>query len=145
MLYHDTYFDTPSGDPARSGREFRLRTVADSSGGQRHVLTFKDPVVDEASGSKPEFETLVADRNSMGDIIARLGYETALSFTKRCENFEFTASGRRMVATIARVSEIDGTFLELGNPSRRLGPNPRLHRPEDGTRRTRCHPRRVHY
>ncbi|WP_036502452.1 class IV adenylate cyclase [Nocardia aobensis] len=113
VLYQDTYYDTPSGDLDRGGREFRLRTVEDSSGGQRHVLTFKDPAIDEATGSKPEFETLVADPDAMDDIIARLGYQPALCFTKRCENFEFTASGRRMLATIASVPEIDGTFLEL--------------------------------
>ena len=113
VLYQDTYYDTPSGDLDRAGREFRLRTVEDSSGEQRHVLTFKDPAVDEATRSKPEFETLVADHDAMGDIVTRLGYRPALSFTKRCENFEFTASGRRMLATIASVPEIDGTFLEL--------------------------------
>ncbi|MFI7188141.1 class IV adenylate cyclase [Nocardia nova] len=113
VSYRDTYYDTPSGDLNHAGREFRLRTVEDSSGGRRHVLTFKDPAVDEATGSKPEFETFVADRDAMAEIITRLGYHPSLSFTKRCENFEFTASGRRMLATIASVPEIDGTFLEL--------------------------------
>ncbi|MGQ4616908.1 CYTH domain-containing protein [Nocardia sp. R7R-8] len=113
VSYQDTYYDTPSGDLDRAGREFRLRTVEDTSGSRRHVLTFKDPAVDEATGSKPEFETLVADRDAMRDIITRLGYRPALAFTKRCENFEFTAVGRHMLATIAEVPEIDGTFLEL--------------------------------
>ncbi len=113
VSYQDTYYDTPSSDLDRTGHEFRLRTVEDSPGDRQHVLTFKDPAVDEATGSKPEFETLVADRDAMGDIITRLGYQPALSFTKRCENFEFTASGRHMLATIANVPEIDGTFLEL--------------------------------
>lgn len=113
VSYQDTYYDNPSGDLDRTGREFRLRTVEEPSGSCRHVLTFKDPAVDEATGSKPEFETLVADRDAMRDIIARLGYQPALSFTKRCENFEFTASGRHMLATIAEVPEINGIFLEL--------------------------------
>ena len=113
MSYRDTYYDTPTGDLENTGRELRLRTVEDTSSSQRHVLTFKDPAVDEATGSKPEFETLVADRDAMNDIIARLGCHPTLSFTKRCENYEFTAAGRRMLATIANVPEIDGTFLEL--------------------------------
>ncbi|PPJ25490.1 adenylyl cyclase [Nocardia nova] len=113
VSYQDTYYDTPSGDLDRTGREFRLRTMEDSSGAHRHLLTFKDPAVDDATGSKPEFETVVADRHAMGAIITRLGYQPTLSFTKRCENFEFTACGRRMLATIANVPEIDGTFLEL--------------------------------
>lgn len=117
VSYQDTYYDTPTGDLDRTGREFRLRTIEDHSGNRRHVLTFKDPAVDAATGSKPEFETLVTDRDAMHDIITRLGYQPALSFTKRCENFEFTAAGRRMLATIAEVPEIDGTFLELETPA----------------------------
>ncbi|MBF6253163.1 class IV adenylate cyclase [Nocardia farcinica] len=113
VSYQDTYYDTSTGDLDRTGRELRLRTIEDRSGNRRHVLTFKDPAVDEATGSKPEFETLVTDRDGMHDIITRLGYQPNLSFTKRCENFQFTAAGRRMLATIAQVPEIDGTYLEL--------------------------------
>ncbi|MBF6215173.1 class IV adenylate cyclase [Nocardia puris] len=113
VSYQDTYYDTPARDLDRTGRELRLRTIEDTSGNRRQVLTFKDPAVDEATGSKPELETLVTDRDAIHEIIIRLGYQPALSFTKHCENFELTASGRRMLATIAEVPEIDGTFLEL--------------------------------
>lgn len=113
VSYQDTYYDTLSGDLDRTGREFRLRTVEDSSGNRRNVLTFKDPAVDEATGSKPEYETRVADSEAMRDIVVRLGYQPTLAFTKRCENYSFTAADRQMLATIAEVPEVDGTFLEL--------------------------------
>jgi adenylate cyclase class 2 len=37
----------------------------------------------------------------------------SIAFEKRCRNYQFTASGRRMLATLVRVPEIDGTFLEV--------------------------------
>jgi adenylate cyclase, class 2 len=42
-----------------SGHELRRRTVKTAST-VRHLPTSKTPAVDEASGSKPEFETAVA-------------------------------------------------------------------------------------
>ncbi|MGI5217840.1 class IV adenylate cyclase [Nocardia sp. CA-290969] len=113
VSYWDTYYDTPDNRFDGSGRELRLRTVQDSTGRQWHLLTFKAPAVDTETGSKPEFETSVADRDAMQDIIFQLGFRPSISFTKRCENFEFTTAGRSMLATIAEVPEIAGTFLEL--------------------------------
>ncbi|MBF6395625.1 CYTH domain-containing protein [Nocardia cyriacigeorgica] len=72
MTYQDTYYDTLRGDLDRTGREFRLRTVEESSGDRRNALTFKDPAVDDATGSKPEFETRIADSEAMRDIVVRL-------------------------------------------------------------------------
>nr|WP_051022681.1 CYTH domain-containing protein [Nocardia pneumoniae] len=49
----------------------------------------------------------------MEQIIRRLGYRPQISFTKQCENHQFTAAGREMLATVVTVPEIEGTFLEL--------------------------------
>lgn len=110
--YHDTYFDRADGGFMASGRELRLRTV-ETRQSTRTVLTFKAPAVDEASGSKPEFETRVDDREAAAAILAGLGYEVALSFSKHCENFEFNEAGYAMLATLVTVPEIEGTFLEV--------------------------------
>lgn len=42
-----------------------------------------------------------------------LGYVPAIAFEKRCRNYSFEARGRQMLATLVRVPELDGTFLEV--------------------------------
>ena len=110
--YRDAYFDRAEDGFMAGGRELRLRTV-ETSQSVRTLLTFKAPAVDEASGSKPEFETTVDDRDAAAAILAGLGYEQVLEFTKRCENFEFENAGYAMLATLVTVPEIEGTFLEV--------------------------------
>lgn len=111
-VYRDAYFDRAADGFMAGGRELRLRTV-ETQQSVRTVLTFKAPAVDEASGSKPEYETVVGDRESAAAILAGLGYELALAFSKHCENFEFTHAGYAMLATLVTVPEIDGTFVEV--------------------------------
>src|SRR5579859_7527304 len=60
--YRDTYFHV-AGD-----RELRIRTV-ESAGEVRHILTYKEPPVDAISGSRPEYETLVADPTTTATIL----------------------------------------------------------------------------
>ncbi|WP_174867405.1 class IV adenylate cyclase [Nocardia arthritidis] len=110
--YRDTYFDTANHALAQADRELRLRTVI-TGNETRELLTFKDAAVDAATGSKPEFEVMVGEREPMARIIAGLGYEPAIELTKRCENFRFVAAGRELLASLVTVPEIDGVFLEL--------------------------------
>ncbi|WP_084520502.1 class IV adenylate cyclase [Nocardia mexicana] len=112
VVYSDTYVDTADRALAAADQEFRLRTI-DGASGTTHLLTFKDAAVDDATGSKPEYETVVGDREAMNRIVSMLGYRPVISFTKRCENYRFQAARRQMLATIVTVPEIDGTFLEL--------------------------------
>ncbi len=111
-VYRDAYFDRAEDGFMAGGRELRLRTV-ETPQSERTVLTFKAPAVDEASGSKPEFETVVDDREAAAAILKGLGYEQVLAFSKHCENFEFDDAGFAMLATLVTVPEIDGTFLEV--------------------------------
>jgi adenylate cyclase class 2 len=113
VSYQDAYYDNGNGDLDESGCELRLRTIEGAHGQRRHLITFKDAAVDDATGSKPEHETVVEDRGVMEEIVSRLGYRPIVSFTKRCQNFRFMAAGREMLATLVEVPEIDGTFLEL--------------------------------
>lgn len=85
----------------------------ETSGVRRAVLTYKEPVADTASGSKPEHETKVADAAVVDEILRALGLEHLVAFEKNCANYRFTANGRDMLATMVTVPEIDGTFLEL--------------------------------
>ncbi|MFF9033873.1 class IV adenylate cyclase [Streptomyces sp. NPDC014892] len=112
--YQDTYYDLPDGSLRARDEELRLRFLADhGSGDRRTLLTFKAAAVDEASGSKPEFETRVGDSQVAHAILEHLGYVPAIVFEKRCRSHAFEAYGRRMLATLVRVPELDGTFLEI--------------------------------
>lgn len=111
-VYADTYYDTADGSISGSDRELRVRTIhgADST---RSVLTYKDARVDEASGSKPEHETEVTDPAAVHATLRGLGYVPLIAFEKRCRNYDIEARGRRMLATLVQVPEIDGHFIEL--------------------------------
>lgn len=111
-VYQDAYYDEPSGGLMDGDRELRVRTVhgPDST---RTVLTYKGARVDTASGSKPEAETRVEDAQAIHEILRGLGYVPRIAFEKRCRNYEFAADERQMLATLVRVPEIEGTFIEL--------------------------------
>lgn len=111
-VYQDTYYDRPDGALERQDQELRVRTVHGAHG-QETVLTFKDATVDEGSGSKPEHETRVDDSQSAHAILRGLGYVPVIAFEKQCRNYAFEANGRQMLATLVRVPEIQGTFLEV--------------------------------
>ncbi|QFQ98478.1 class IV adenylate cyclase [Streptomyces phaeolivaceus] len=112
--YQDTYYDLPDGGLRARDEELRLRFLVNhGTGDRRTLLTFKAATVDEASGSKPEYETHVGDSRTAHAILEHLGYETAIVFEKHCRSHAFEAYGRPMLATLVRVPELDGTFLEI--------------------------------
>ncbi|MFJ4779197.1 class IV adenylate cyclase [Streptomyces sp. NPDC088762] len=111
-VYQDTYYDTVDGTLEARDEELRVRTVHGPDE-TRTVLTYKGARVDEESGSKPEHETRVDDAEAVHATLRGLGYVPAVAFEKRCRNYAFQAQGRQMLATLVRVPELDGTFLEL--------------------------------
>ncbi|MET9037662.1 class IV adenylate cyclase [Streptomyces mirabilis] len=111
-VYQDTYYDRPDGSLEKQDQELRVRTVRGPST-FRTALTFKGATVDDASGSKPEHETRVEDSEAAHAILQGLGYVPSIAFEKWCRNYDFEARGRQMLATLVRVPEIDGTFLEV--------------------------------
>jgi adenylate cyclase class 2 len=111
--YQDSYYDRPDGSLMDSDHEVRLRTVS-SAAGTRSLLTYKTPRVDEASGSKPEHETRVETPEAVDALLLGLGLLPRIAFRKLCQNFDFTAEGRQMTATVVTVPELGGsTFIEL--------------------------------
>lgn len=111
-LYQDTYYDVPSGDLEAQDRELRVRTIQGDDS-TRSVLTYKGARIDEASGSKPEHETRVGDPEAVDAILRGLGFVPVTAFQKRCQNYNFSFHGRRVLATLVEVPEIEGTFLEV--------------------------------
>ena len=71
-VYRDRYFDSADGSFAAAGHELRIRTV-EAGSDVRHIMTFKAPALDQASGSKPEHETPVGDPEAAEAIITGLG------------------------------------------------------------------------
>lgn len=110
--YRDTYYDTPDRSLSGSGRELRVRVI-EAGATCRAVLTYKEPAADEASQSKPEYETAVASAGVVDVVLSALGLVRLVAFEKRCVNHRFTVRGRDMLATMVTVPEIDGTFIEL--------------------------------
>lgn len=111
-IYQDTYYDRPDGSLTAEGRELRVRVI-ERSGTRRTRLTYKEPAVDAASGSKPEHETTAADPAVVDTVLRALGAVEYVRLTKECANYRFTAAGRDMLATVVTVPELDGTFIEL--------------------------------
>ncbi|MEU2300562.1 class IV adenylate cyclase [Streptomyces antibioticus] len=111
-VYRDTYYDRPDGSLEKTGEELRVRTVHGADG-TRTVLTYKGAAVDEESDSKPEHETVVEDADQAHAILRGLGHVEVIAFEKRCRNYDFTARGRQLLATLVRVPELNGTFLEV--------------------------------
>ncbi|MDX3279104.1 class IV adenylate cyclase [Streptomyces scabiei] len=111
-VYRDTYYDRPDGSLEKAGEELRVRTVHGADG-TRTVLTYKGVAVDAESGSKPEHETRVEDAQAAHAILRGLGHVEVIAFEKRCRNYNFEARGRQLLATLVRVPELDGTFLEV--------------------------------
>lgn len=111
-VYRDVYYDHPGRDLTVAGRELRLRVI-ESAAGTRSLLTFKEPAVDAASGSKPEHETQVSDPVAVGVLLTGVGLEVVVAFEKHCTNYRFSTGGRDLLATVVTVPELDGTFIEL--------------------------------
>jgi len=108
VVYHDTYFDSPDGAYAASGRELRLRAVAG-----RTLLTCKLPPFDPASGSKEEFETEVADGDVMRTILCRLGFVVRMAYAKTCRRGTAVHAGLALDITVTRVDFSPETFVEI--------------------------------
>ncbi|TXC95833.1 class IV adenylate cyclase [Streptomyces sp. ISID311] len=111
-VYQDTYYDDPSGSLGAQDQELRVRTIQGPTS-TRSVLTYKGSRIDSKSGSKPEHETHVDSPEAVHAMLHGLGYVAAIAFQKQCRNYEFTARGRSMLATLVQVPEIEGTFLEV--------------------------------
>jgi adenylate cyclase class 2 len=110
--YRDTYYDWPDGSLEREGRkELRVRVI-DHAGGSRVLVTFKAPMLD--STSTPEYETSVADAQSIDAILCGLGLTHAIAYEKHCINYRFQHQDHAITATVVDVPELhDDTFLEV--------------------------------
>ncbi|WP_219464012.1 class IV adenylate cyclase [Nonomuraea rhizosphaerae] len=110
--YADTYYDSPARPLTSSDRELRVRTVT-TARQIRTILTYKAPAIHQPTRSKPETETEAADPKALDTILRALGYEPVISYEKHCTNWSYRTSGRRLLASLVTVPELDGTWLEI--------------------------------
>jgi adenylate cyclase class 2 len=122
----DTYYDAPHRDFAETDEALRVRreTVvpADESASEQTTadaaaereaptetrVTYKGPLVDDTSKTRQEFETGVADGETMGNVLAGLGFEPAAVVEKTRDRYRLDD----YVVTLDSVAGV-GEFVEV--------------------------------
>lgn len=77
----DTYFDAPHRNFAKTDEAFRLRRESGERG-ETTALTYKGPLVEDASKTRAEHETAVADGDAVRAIVEALGFTVAATVAK---------------------------------------------------------------
>jgi adenylate cyclase class 2 len=122
----DTYYDAPHRDFAETDEALRVRretvvavrddtdadakTDADSASEAptEARVTYKGPLVDDTSKTRQEFETGVADGETMGNVLDGLGFEPAAVVEKTRDRYRLDD----YVVTLDSVAGV-GEFVEV--------------------------------
>ncbi len=106
----DTYYDAPDRDFAATDEALRIRreTVVSDDGERRALVTYKGPLVDEASKTREEHETAVADDEELAGVLDGLGYAPAATVEKRREQYALDG----LTVVLDRVTDL-GEFVEV--------------------------------
>jgi adenylate cyclase class 2 len=103
----DTYYDAPHRDFAATDEALRLREeTADED--SRTRVTYKGPLVEAESKTREEFETAVADAETMGAILESVGFSPAATVEKRRERYSLEG----YTVTLDEVEGL-GSFVEV--------------------------------
>src|SRR5262249_14180709 len=121
----NTIFDTPEGGLARHGQLLRIRRETQAAegkkaGGERIVLTFKQPTVrgvDDGGGRfkvREETELVVADGEALAKIFEGLGMRGWFSYEKYRTTWKLGAAHRWAKDLLIEVDETPvGTYVEF--------------------------------
>lgn len=105
----DTYYDHPGRDFAETDEALRIRRERRSDvDGTDSRVTYKGPLVDEASKTREEFETGVQDGETMAAILEGLGFEAAATVEKTRDRYRVDG----YTVTLDRVDGL-GEFVEV--------------------------------
>ncbi|SEH43461.1 adenylate cyclase [Halopenitus malekzadehii] len=117
----DTYYDAPDRDFAATDEALRIRVERPLAGSEaagsrtdddgttpRTKVTYKGPLVDEASKTREEHETTVADGEELAAILNGLGYTPTATVEKRREFYRLDG----YTLTLDRVDDV-GEFVEI--------------------------------
>lgn len=112
----DTYYDHPVREFAETDEALRIRRETDDSD-DRAKVTYKGPLVDDASKTREELETGVDNGDTMAGVIESVGFEPAATVEKRRERFhhgEYTV-------TLDTVDGL-GEFVEVETEAEQIKP-----------------------
>ncbi len=109
VVQEDTYYDAPHRDFAATDEALRIRRERPADGDAFEArVTYKGPLVDDASKTREEFETGVADGETMADVLDGLGFEPAATVRKERERYAVDG----YVVTLDSVDGL-GEFVEV--------------------------------
>lgn len=119
VIYDSIYFEFDSDNKLTiDHKELRLRIIKDSnSKTSKTLLTYKDPPFDIFSRSKPEVEIEISNSADGIEILKKLGYQIMMRFEKRCTNINLMHQETELFITIAYVSELEQSFIEVESPT----------------------------
>ncbi|WP_336022005.1 class IV adenylate cyclase [Halobellus salinisoli] len=112
----DTYYDAPHRDFAETDEALRLRRESRGTDSASPVgegedtikVTYKGPLIDDASKTREEHETVVGDGDTAEAIFDGLGFEPAAVVEKEREFFDLDG----YTVTLDRVAGL-GEFIEV--------------------------------
>ena len=85
----DTYYDAPHRSFADTDEALRIRREEPADGDAVTKLTYKGPLVEAASKTREEHETVVDDDEALQGVLAGLGFEPAAVVEKDRTYFSF--------------------------------------------------------
>jgi adenylate cyclase class 2 len=102
----DTYYDAPHRDFAETDEALRIRR--ESSDGTTARITYKGPLVEDASKTRREVETSVEDGDRLDDILESLGFAPAAVVEKERERYALDG----YTVTLDTIADL-GEFVEI--------------------------------
>jgi len=103
----DTYYDAPHRDFAETDEALRVREEV-TEHDESTAITYKGPLIDDASKSREEHQTRVQDREAIEGILDGLGFEPAETVEKDRERFDLNG----YTVTLDTVDGL-GEFVEV--------------------------------
>jgi len=106
----DTYYDAPHRDFAATDEALRIRRESDGTGDDEATVrvTYKGPLIEDASKTRKEIETGVADADRFDDVLDALGFSPAAVVEKERERYALDG----YTVTLDTVSDL-GEFVEI--------------------------------
>ncbi|MDG5759509.1 class IV adenylate cyclase [Natronococcus sp. A-GB1] len=108
VVQADTYYDAPHRSFPETDEALRIRTERLEDDPDETRLTYKGPLVDDASKSREEVETAVGDGEKVDAVLTKLGFEPAATVRKERERFELEG----YTITLDSVDDV-GEYVEV--------------------------------
>ncbi|VVB92704.1 CYTH domain protein [uncultured archaeon] len=101
----DTYYNAPNRNFEKTDEALRIRVEEDA------FLTYKGPKMDALSKTRQEFQTVIKEPETMGNILSSLGFFPVATVTKRRKNYRLGD----FFISLDEVRDL-GSFIEVEIP-----------------------------